>query len=90
MGGDLHRKGGDVLLKAFRSLPAGSAELILVTRTKLPAEAGVTVYNNLQPNSAALIYRIRSFQWEQWCHGKHFWEDTGSTFNTLRLREYHT
>lgn len=55
VGGDLMRKGGDVLLNAFRSLPHGVAELHLVTRTELPAEAGVTVYNHLQPNTPELI-----------------------------------
>jgi len=55
VGGDLYRKGGDVLLEAFRSLPEGSANLNLVTRTQLPPEAGVTIYNNMQPNSPQLV-----------------------------------
>jgi glycosyltransferase involved in cell wall biosynthesis len=54
VGGDLYRKGGDVLLQAFRALPAGSAELILVTKSQVSAEQGVRVYNNLQPNSLQL------------------------------------
>lgn len=54
VGGDFVRKGGCLLLEAFRSLPAGSAELILVTRTAVPQEAGVTVYNKIQPNSTEL------------------------------------
>jgi glycosyltransferase involved in cell wall biosynthesis len=54
VGGDLYRKGGDLLLQAFRSLAPGSAKLILVTKTQVPAEPGVYVYNNLQPNSATL------------------------------------
>jgi len=54
VGGDLDRKGGNVLLQAFRSLAPGSAELILVTKSHVPEEQGVCVYNNLQPNSATL------------------------------------
>lgn len=55
VGGDLYRKGGDDLLAAFRQLPAGSAELILVTRTQIDAEPGVTVFNNMKPNTPELI-----------------------------------
>jgi glycosyltransferase involved in cell wall biosynthesis len=54
VGGDLYRKGGDALLKAFRSLPAGIAELTLVTKSRVQAEPGVRVFNNLQPNSPEL------------------------------------
>ncbi|MEO7909892.1 MAG: glycosyltransferase family 4 protein, partial [Roseiflexaceae bacterium] len=54
VGGDLSRKGGDFLLQAFRSLAAGSAELTLVTKSQVPEEPGVCVYNNLQPNSTVL------------------------------------
>jgi len=54
VGGDLYRKGGNLLLQAFRSLAPGSAELILVTKSPVPEQAGVYVYNNLLPNSAAL------------------------------------
>lgn len=54
VGGDFRRKGGPLLWEAFRQLPPGQAELHLVTRTALPAEPGVFVYHDLQPNSAAL------------------------------------
>lgn len=54
VGGDFHRKGGDILLESFRRLPPGAAELHLVTRTILPAEPGVTIYQNLLPNMPAL------------------------------------
>jgi glycosyltransferase involved in cell wall biosynthesis len=54
VGGDLYRKGGELLLQAFRSLAPGSAELIIVTKSKVPMEQGVSVYNDLQPNSALL------------------------------------
>jgi glycosyltransferase involved in cell wall biosynthesis len=55
VGGDFERKGGTVLLEAFRSLPTGSAELILVTHAPLPPEKGVVVHNNIQPNSVELL-----------------------------------
>jgi glycosyltransferase involved in cell wall biosynthesis len=56
VGGDLYRKGGALLLEAFRALPAGLASLTLVTRaTDLAGQPDITVYNHLQPNSAELI-----------------------------------
>jgi len=64
VGGDLQRKGGDLLLNAFRALRQEAAnqagklapaiELHLVTRDPIPAEPGVFVYHTMQPNSAAL------------------------------------
>jgi glycosyltransferase involved in cell wall biosynthesis len=55
VGGDLHRKGGDVLLRAFRALPRDTAELILVTRSQTPREDGIVSYHDLQPNAPELI-----------------------------------
>jgi glycosyltransferase involved in cell wall biosynthesis len=55
VGGDFYRKGGEKLLQAFRALPAGSAQLALVTRSAIEPGEGVTVYNTLQPNSPELI-----------------------------------
>lgn len=55
VGGDFERKGGNLVLEAYRSLPKGSAELILVTRSSVPPEEGVKVYGNIQPNSAELL-----------------------------------
>ncbi|MBK8988838.1 MAG: glycosyltransferase family 4 protein [Chloroflexi bacterium] len=60
VGGDLYRKGGDVLLQAFRLLPEGCANLHLVTRTSLPPERGVAVYNTMQPNSPELMALYQS------------------------------
>lgn len=60
VGGDLYRKGGQLLLDAFQSLPAGVAELILVTRTEVTATEGVTVYNNMQPNTPELMALYQS------------------------------
>lgn len=63
VGGDLKRKGGYDLLKAFHQLrdeePDGNSErpdiqLHMVTKERLPDESGLYVYNNMQPNSPAL------------------------------------
>ena len=55
VGGDFERKGGPLVVRAFKALPQGMAELHLVTRSQLPQTPGVTVYNNLVPNSPELI-----------------------------------
>lgn len=61
VGGDLYRKGGQLLLDAFEALPAGSAELHLVTRTPyVPQQEGITVYHNMTPNSPDLIALYQS------------------------------
>ncbi len=55
VGGDLQRKGGELLLEAVRTLRQQAAiELHLVTRDPVPAEPGVFVYHDMQPNSAPL------------------------------------
>ncbi len=59
VGGDLERKGGLLLLEAFRTLrnerPAGTAvELHLVTRDAVEDEPGLFVYHDMQPNSESL------------------------------------
>jgi glycosyltransferase involved in cell wall biosynthesis len=54
VGGDLKRKGGLMLLEAFRSLRHLGLELHLVTKDRLPPEPGVFVYNNLEANSQPL------------------------------------
>lgn len=54
VGGDLERKGGHLLIEAFRALRPLGVELHLATREKVAAEPGLFVYNNLQPNSAEL------------------------------------
>jgi glycosyltransferase involved in cell wall biosynthesis len=54
VGGDLARKGGLVLLEAFRALRHLGLELHLVTKDRLAPEPGVFVYNNLQANSQPL------------------------------------
>lgn len=55
VGGDFERKGGPTLLRAFQALAPGSAELHVVTRTRLPETRGVFVYNGMTPNSKDLI-----------------------------------
>ena len=59
VGGDLHRKGGDLLVRAAGIL-AGRAgvpsfEVHLVTRDEVPPVAGVTVHRGLGPNSPDLL-----------------------------------
>ena len=59
VGGDLARKGGLLLLDAFRALrdeqPGGTpVELHLVTREAVEMEPGLFVYNDMQPNSEPL------------------------------------
>jgi glycosyltransferase involved in cell wall biosynthesis len=60
VGGDFHRKGGPFLLEAFHNLPLTSAELHLVTRTKIEATQHINVYNYMQPNSPDLIQLVQS------------------------------
>ena len=55
VGGNLERKGGLVLLEAFRALRGLELELHLVTKDHLAPEPGVFIYNNLEANSQPLI-----------------------------------
>jgi glycosyltransferase involved in cell wall biosynthesis len=54
VGGDLKRKGGVVLLEAFRALRNFGLELHLVTKDRVAPEPNVFVYNNLEANSQPL------------------------------------
>lgn len=54
VGGDLIRKGGDLLLDVFRTRLKGRAELVLVTRTEMAPEPGVHVHHNVAANSPEL------------------------------------
>lgn len=60
VGGDLFRKGGEILLEAFRSLPRDIAELHIVTRTRIAPEDGVRLYHDMQPNSPELVALYQS------------------------------
>jgi glycosyltransferase involved in cell wall biosynthesis len=54
VGGDLERKGGRLLLEAFRALRHLDVELDVVTRDELAPEPGVTVHQGLEPNGPEL------------------------------------
>lgn len=54
VGGNLERKGGLVLLEAFRALRDMGLELHLVTKDRLAPEPGVFVYNDMEANSQPL------------------------------------
>lgn len=54
VGASLERKGGLLLLDAFRALRPLGVELHLVTKDPVAAEPGLFVYHDMQPNSAAL------------------------------------
>jgi len=54
VGGDLQRKGGLLLVEAFRTLRPLGVELHLVTRDTVPTEPGLFVYNRMEPNSFPL------------------------------------
>ena len=58
VGGDFARKGGDTLLEAFARLPRSlDVHLHVVTKTRGVGEGipGVTVWHDIQPNSAPLL-----------------------------------
>lgn len=57
VGGDLARKGGDLLVSAVRQLRAEqlAVEVDLVTRDDVAIEPGVAVHHGLGPNDPALI-----------------------------------
>ena len=56
VGGNLNRKGGDLLLQAFHTLrqEGHAVELHLVTRDDVASADGLFVYRQMQPNSPAL------------------------------------
>ena len=55
VGSDFKRKGGDLLVKAFRKLPSERFHLHLVTKAKVAEEKGISVYRQMRPNSAELL-----------------------------------
>jgi glycosyltransferase involved in cell wall biosynthesis len=59
VGGDLSRKGGDLLIEAFHDvqgrLAPGAVELHLVTKSDVAPAPGVHVHRDMRPNSAELI-----------------------------------
>jgi glycosyltransferase involved in cell wall biosynthesis len=64
VGGDMHRKGGDVLLQAYQSLRAAGLaaafELHLVTRSPAPSGDGIVAHHGLRPNTPELIAVFRA------------------------------
>ena len=68
VGADAERKGGDLLLTAFRTLQgeltdrsaADSMRLHLVTKTPIPPGPGIVVHHDLSPNSPELIELYRT------------------------------
>jgi glycosyltransferase involved in cell wall biosynthesis len=54
VGANLERKGGLLLLEAFRALRPLGVELHLVTKDTVDSEPGLFVYNAMQPNSQPL------------------------------------
>lgn len=60
VGGDFHRKGGDLVLRAFAKLPKGQATLDIVTRTQLDGGPDITVHNGIEPNSPKLLELYQS------------------------------
>ena len=60
VGGDFARKGGDLLLDVFRRRLRGKAELVLVTASDVPKEAGVEVHRGVRANSEELIRLYRT------------------------------
>ena len=55
VGGDLARKGGDLLIEAFRSIYAEKLELHLVTKTPVAPAPGIFTYSDLGPNDPRLV-----------------------------------
>lgn len=60
VGGDFQRKGGGHLLDAFLTLPPGVATLRIVTRSEVPAAAGVELFRDLSPNDPHLRELFRT------------------------------
>ena len=55
VGGDFHRKGGHILLKAFREGLSDKCELDIVTKDRsITAEKSIRVHSNLSPNTPLL------------------------------------
>lgn len=60
VGGDFERKGGDLVVAAYRALPPGSAELTVVTRSRVDPTPGVEIVNDLTANDPRLLELYRS------------------------------
>jgi glycosyltransferase involved in cell wall biosynthesis len=60
VGGDLKRKGGDVLAQLVAGPLSGRCELDLVTGADVPSAPGVRVHRNVGPNSSELLALYRA------------------------------
>jgi len=60
VGGDFDRKGGPTLLEAFRALPTGKAELVMVTNSNVLPAPGIEVHRNMKPNTRELLALYQS------------------------------
>jgi glycosyltransferase involved in cell wall biosynthesis len=59
VGGDLERKGGDLLLSVFTESLRGACELHLVTAADVEPRQGVHVYHDVKPHSQQLLKLYR-------------------------------
>ena len=59
VGGDFARKGGNVLLEAFKLLEPGAYELHLVTREPIRHFTGMHIYHSMVANGAELVRLYR-------------------------------
>lgn len=59
VGGNFERKGGPQLLAAFRAIRSEGLELVLVTESDVPPEAGVRVERGVRPGTPRLIDEYR-------------------------------
>jgi glycosyltransferase involved in cell wall biosynthesis len=59
VGADFERKGGPLVVEAFRSIRHTGAQLHVVTRSPVAPQEGVVVHRTMEPNSEALrdLYR---------------------------------
>lgn len=60
VGGDFYRKGGPFLLDVYHKLRREPCELVIVTRSQVPTQEGITIYQNMSPNSPELIALYQS------------------------------
>ena len=60
VGGEFERKGGPTVLQALESLPSGSYEFHVVTRSDVAPSDSVFVYRDMEPNSERLRALFRS------------------------------
>lgn len=60
VGGDFWRKGGAFLLELYQTLPRQQVEFVIVTRSEIASAEGLTVHQNMRPNTPELIALYQS------------------------------